>query len=54
MLVKRSCGQVPARYERHTLGEDNVRFADLFEEPINWSPISCSSSLRCSAAMMEG
>ena len=39
VLVKRSCGQVPTRKERHTFGSVMESCAALDEAP---APISCS------------
>jgi len=50
VFVKRSCGQVPATYERQTLG--SVRESCAARE-LAEPPISCSRSLRCSAAMIS-
>lgn len=44
-FVKRSCGHVPAMYDRHTLGSVIER-AGREAVPMSDSPISCSSSLR--------
>lgn len=47
----RSCGHVPARYDRQTLGSVMGGISRAVPIPMRVSPISCSSSFLCSAAI---